>query len=198
MSWYLILHQRFCAFYCVPTLLHPGPAVPDFLLLLPRPHRPSGVWELQTHTWLPVIGFWGLRSQSHVGYSLVKSEGLSARAFQCKGLGRERRGCWLSSASCFSRPVYGFIFLFKWIEERRSRRKVSTLVDDTSVIDDDIVNNMFFAHQVCWVLRLFRARMLFLSLFVSGIVWKVAVGEQEEALDWNQEKLLQKPCGRQT
>lgn len=49
-------------------------------------------------------------------------------------------------------PVYGFIFLFKWIEERRSRRKVSTLVDDTSVIDDDIVNNMFFAHQVCWTL----------------------------------------------
>ncbi|XP_009320116.1 PREDICTED: ubiquitin carboxyl-terminal hydrolase BAP1 [Pygoscelis adeliae] len=45
-------------------------------------------------------------------------------------------------------PVYGFIFLFKWIEERRSRRKVSTLVDETSVIDDDIVNNMFFAHQL--------------------------------------------------
>uniref|UniRef100_A0A2D4MPB8 Ubiquitin carboxyl-terminal hydrolase n=1 Tax=Micrurus spixii TaxID=129469 RepID=A0A2D4MPB8_9SAUR len=45
-------------------------------------------------------------------------------------------------------PVYGFIFLFKWIEERRSRRKVSTLADETSVIDDDIVNNMFFAHQL--------------------------------------------------
>ncbi|KAL0977762.1 hypothetical protein UPYG_G00160900 [Umbra pygmaea] len=45
-------------------------------------------------------------------------------------------------------PVYGFIFLFKWIEERRSRRKVSTLVDETSVIDDDIVNDMFFAHQL--------------------------------------------------
>ncbi|XP_064422228.1 ubiquitin carboxyl-terminal hydrolase BAP1 isoform X1 [Latimeria chalumnae] len=45
-------------------------------------------------------------------------------------------------------PVYGFIFLFKWIEERRSRRKVSTLVDETSVIDDEIVNNMFFAHQL--------------------------------------------------
>ncbi|KAL4630699.1 ubiquitin carboxyl-terminal hydrolase BAP1 [Arapaima gigas] len=45
-------------------------------------------------------------------------------------------------------PVYGFIFLFKWIEERRSRRKVSTQVDETSVIDEDIVNNMFFAHQL--------------------------------------------------
>lgn len=45
-------------------------------------------------------------------------------------------------------PVYGFIFLFKWIEERRSRRKINTLVDETSVIDEEIVNDMFFAHQV--------------------------------------------------
>ncbi|KAM4722394.1 ubiquitin carboxyl-terminal hydrolase BAP1 [Rhinophrynus dorsalis] len=45
-------------------------------------------------------------------------------------------------------PVYGFIFLFKWIEERRSRRKVSTLLDDTSVMEDEVVNNMFFAHQL--------------------------------------------------
>lgn len=48
----------------------------------------------------------------------------------------------------FFSPVYGFIFLFKWIEERRSRRKVNTLVDETSVIDEEIVNDMFFAHQV--------------------------------------------------
>uniref|UniRef100_A0A8D2LKN3 Ubiquitin carboxyl-terminal hydrolase BAP1 n=1 Tax=Varanus komodoensis TaxID=61221 RepID=A0A8D2LKN3_VARKO len=54
---------------------------------------------------------------------------------------------YLSPLAALARPVYGFIFLFKWIEERRSRRKVSTLVDETSVIDDDIVNNMFFAHQ---------------------------------------------------
>lgn len=60
----------------------------------------------------------------------------------------------------FPSPVYGFIFLFKWIEERRSRRKVSTLVDDTSVIDDDIVNNMFFAHQVCWALFCLEGGML--------------------------------------
>ncbi|XP_042605728.1 ubiquitin carboxyl-terminal hydrolase BAP1-like [Cyprinus carpio] len=40
------------------------------------------------------------------------------------------------------------LILFKWIEERRSRRKVSTLVDETSVIDDEIVNDMFFAHQL--------------------------------------------------
>ncbi|XP_043934864.1 ubiquitin carboxyl-terminal hydrolase BAP1 isoform X1 [Protopterus annectens] len=49
---------------------------------------------------------------------------------------------------CQGSPVYGFIFLFKWIEERRSRRKVSTLVDETSVIDEEVVNNMFFAHQL--------------------------------------------------
>lgn len=54
---------------------------------------------------------------------------------------------------CFS-PVYGFIFLFKWIEERRSRRKVNTLVDETSVIDEEIVNDMFFAHQVRYYLLL--------------------------------------------
>lgn len=55
--------------------------------------------------------------------------------------------CTLSKT--FFSPVYGFIFLFKWIEERRSRRKVNTLVDETSVIDEEIVNDMFFAHQVC-------------------------------------------------
>lgn len=44
-------------------------------------------------------------------------------------------------------PVYGFIFLFRWIEERRSRRKV---VDQTEtfVKDEDIVNNIFFAQQM--------------------------------------------------
>lgn len=77
---------------------------------------------------------------------------------QCRGIGGEKKGGLVSLSNLaglallllFPSPVYGFIFLFKWIEERRSRRKVSTLVDDTSVIDDDIVNNMFFAHQVCW------------------------------------------------
>ncbi|CDQ73996.1 unnamed protein product [Oncorhynchus mykiss] len=57
-------------------------------------------------------------------------------------------------------PVYGFIFLFKWIEERRSRRKVSTLVDETSVIDDDIVNDMFFAHQFLYMVIFFCAQLI--------------------------------------
>jgi len=49
---------------------------------------------------------------------------------------------------CFIfRPVYGFIFLFRWIEERRSRRKI-TQDDESFVVDDKIINSMFFAHQV--------------------------------------------------
>lgn len=40
--------------------------------------------------------------------------------------------------------VYGFIFLFRWIEERRSRRKVIEPV----VIDEEVVNSIFFAQQM--------------------------------------------------
>jgi len=45
-------------------------------------------------------------------------------------------------------PVYGFIFLFRWIEERRSRRKI---VEQTEsfVKDEEVVNSIFFAQQVC-------------------------------------------------
>ncbi|KAJ6649381.1 Ubiquitin carboxyl-terminal hydrolase calypso [Pseudolycoriella hygida] len=44
-------------------------------------------------------------------------------------------------------PVYGFIFLFRWIEERRARRKV---VETTEIFvkDEETVNNIFFAQQV--------------------------------------------------
>lgn len=47
-------------------------------------------------------------------------------------------------------PVYGFIFLFRWIEERRSRRKI---VDQSEsfVKDEDVVNNIFFAQQVIFM-----------------------------------------------
>ena len=44
-------------------------------------------------------------------------------------------------------PVYGYIFLFRWTEERRSRRK--TILDAEQFIKDEAaINNMFFAHQV--------------------------------------------------
>ncbi|GBM13929.1 Ubiquitin carboxyl-terminal hydrolase calypso [Araneus ventricosus] len=44
-------------------------------------------------------------------------------------------------------PVYGFIFLFKWIEERRSRRKVTTS-EENFVEDEETINSIFFAQQV--------------------------------------------------
>ena len=44
------------------------------------------------------------------------------------------------------RPVYGFIFLFKWIEERRARRK-QTQEEECFVMDDNTVNRIFFAQQ---------------------------------------------------
>jgi len=42
--------------------------------------------------------------------------------------------------------VYGLIFLFKWTEERRSRRK--TPGKEAFIENDDIVSNMFFAQQI--------------------------------------------------
>lgn len=44
-------------------------------------------------------------------------------------------------------PVYGFIFLFRWVEERRSRRKVVEQLE-TFVKDEEAVNNIFFAQQM--------------------------------------------------
>lgn len=44
-------------------------------------------------------------------------------------------------------PVFGFIFLFKWIEERRCRRKV--VITEESFVEDEVtVNSIFFAQQV--------------------------------------------------
>ena len=45
-------------------------------------------------------------------------------------------------------PVYGFIFLFKWSEAGRSRRKIQTNHEEPFCTDTDVVNNMFFAHQL--------------------------------------------------
>lgn len=45
--------------------------------------------------------------------------------------------------------IFGFIFLFKWME-RKSRRSKTAALDPNSnyVTDPDIVNKMFFAHQI--------------------------------------------------
>jgi len=44
-------------------------------------------------------------------------------------------------------PVFGYIFLFRWTEERRSRRKTNPDTEQF-VKDESTVNSMFFAHQV--------------------------------------------------
>lgn len=45
-------------------------------------------------------------------------------------------------------PVFGFIFLFRWIEERRARRKIVETTAEIFVKDDEAVANIFFAQQV--------------------------------------------------
>lgn len=47
----------------------------------------------------------------------------------------------------FDGPVYGFIFLFRWIEERRSRRKIVDQ-NDMFLKEEEEVNNIFFAQQM--------------------------------------------------
>lgn len=43
--------------------------------------------------------------------------------------------------------VYGFVFLFRWGGERRARKK-SMAIEDSYVMESEIVNRMFFAHQI--------------------------------------------------
>ena len=57
-------------------------------------------------------------------------------------------------------PVFGFIFLFKWIEERRSRNRYNSTSGHSSsrgtdgagnpafVEDEETLNSLFFAHQI--------------------------------------------------
>lgn len=47
----------------------------------------------------------------------------------------------------FEDRVYGFVFLFQWIEERKARKK-SLLNDECYVTEPTVLENMFFAHQV--------------------------------------------------
>ncbi len=43
--------------------------------------------------------------------------------------------------------VYGFVFLFRWGGERRARKK-SLAIEDSYVMESEVVNRMFFAHQI--------------------------------------------------
>lgn len=42
--------------------------------------------------------------------------------------------------------TFGFILLFRWMEERRARRQ--TTDKDTFLMDEEQVNSIFFAQQV--------------------------------------------------
>lgn len=44
--------------------------------------------------------------------------------------------------------THRFIFLFRWTEERRARRKVIETAAEIFVKDEEKVNNIFFAQQV--------------------------------------------------
>ena len=44
--------------------------------------------------------------------------------------------------------MYGFIFLFKWTEERKSRRKAGSFTEESSAYDEHVEKELFFAEQV--------------------------------------------------
>lgn len=46
----------------------------------------------------------------------------------------------------FEDRVFGFVFLFQWIEERRARKKAMN--DDCYVTEPSVLQKMFFAHQI--------------------------------------------------
>ena len=46
----------------------------------------------------------------------------------------------------FEDPVYGYVFLFQWVEERRARKKAMN--EECYITEPTILKNMFFAHQI--------------------------------------------------
>lgn len=47
----------------------------------------------------------------------------------------------------FEEPVYGYVFLFQWVEERRVRKKAA-MNDECFITDASVLRRMFFAHQI--------------------------------------------------
>ncbi len=46
----------------------------------------------------------------------------------------------------FEDPVYGYVFLFQWVEERRVRKKAMN--EECYITEPTILKKMFFAHQI--------------------------------------------------
>ena len=67
-------------------------------------------------------------------------------------------------------PIFGYIFLFRWTEERRSRRKTNPDTEQF-VKDESVVNSMFFAHQVFYVSYLFLHDSFLYKSFIS--LWRL-------------------------
>ncbi len=63
-------------------------------------------------------------------------------------LGAERLVAPVEGAPGGGSGALGFIFLFKWIEERRARRNKWADEEALCVRDPDTVNSIFFAHQI--------------------------------------------------
>lgn len=51
------------------------------------------------------------------------------------------------NAQSFQDSVFGFVFLFQWVEERRARKK-TFMNEDCFVTEPSILREMFFAHQI--------------------------------------------------
>lgn len=47
----------------------------------------------------------------------------------------------------FEEPVYGYVFLFQWVEERRVRKKAA-MNDECYITEASVLRRMFFAHQI--------------------------------------------------
>ena len=85
-----------------------------------------------------IIGWKQLESDPGLFTMLIKDFGVKdVKVREIYDLGEDIEG-----------KVYGFIFLFKWNEVGRSRRKMQPENKDCYCTDESIVNEMFFAHQL--------------------------------------------------
>lgn len=87
-----------------------------------------------------------LHSLIHGWYELESDPGLFTSLLKDLGVNGVELKEIYDLTNELERPIYGFIFLFRWIEERRYRRNIVNQTD-IYVKDNDIINNMFFARQ---------------------------------------------------
>ena len=70
-------------------------------------------------------------------------------------------------------PAFGYIFLFRWTEERRSiSRRKANFEGDQFVKDEATVNGMFFAQQVCFQ-RLLSVEFMHFLIVNNALILQV-------------------------